>query len=197
MQLAYVWNSHLTNHVKNARSPRVFYSKPMNSASFVSWDVNSPNVPVHVLHSNSRSPQDVAHNKNIIYNYSRTSLMWTPKGRAKSLHNSEVSTVTKRVGKKVSTVPGCPQKWGVHRAGFYCISLHIWVFTSMQITPVWIIHHLIHPFSTGHLTSSLYWAKMTYRLLIFSHHHIQHYWVSRNQGRVKLRITICHQFRKQ
>ncbi len=28
-------------------------------------------------------------------NYSRTSVMWTPKGRTKSVHNSEVSTLVK------------------------------------------------------------------------------------------------------
>ena len=58
--------------------------------------------------------------------YSRTSLMWTPEGRPKSVHNSEVSTVlrlmkyigkTERAGGKVSTVVGCPQLWGVHNCG--------------------------------------------------------------------------------
>ena len=29
------------------------------------------------------------------YEYSRTSVMWTPEGRAKSIHNSEVSTLVK------------------------------------------------------------------------------------------------------
>ncbi len=71
--------------------------------------------------------------------YSITSLMWTAKGRTKSVHNSEVSTLvkpvvatgykahyigkTKRAGRKVSTVVGCPQQWGVHRARFYCITI--------------------------------------------------------------------------
>ena len=50
--------------------------------------------------------------------------MWTPEGWTKSVHNSEVSTLlklgvamghrmhigkTKRAGRKVSTVVGCPQ----------------------------------------------------------------------------------------
>ncbi len=72
--------------------------------------------------------------------------MWTPKGRAKSVHNSEVSTLVKlgvatlvklgvamghrykenkQAGQKVSTEVGCPQRWGVHRAGFYCTLIHI------------------------------------------------------------------------
>ena len=57
--------------------------------------------------------------------YSRTSVMWTPKGRAKSVHNSEVSTLVKlgvatghiahhrylKSGPRsgVSTKKGCPQ----------------------------------------------------------------------------------------
>ncbi len=60
--------------------------------------------------------------------YSRTSVMWTPKGRTKSVHNSEVSTLvkldvpmghrlhTKQTGRAksvhrdgVSTKAGCPQ----------------------------------------------------------------------------------------
>ena len=61
--------------------------------------------------------------------------MWTPKGRAKSVHNSEVSTLVKlgvAMGQdsirkrnyhvhveKVSTGVGCPQK-GVHKVGVYC-----------------------------------------------------------------------------
>ena len=59
-----------------------------------------------------------------IITYSGTSLMWTAKGQTKSVHNSEVSTLvklgvatghrphigkTKRAGRKVSTVVGCPQ----------------------------------------------------------------------------------------
>ena len=60
-----------------------------------------------------------------IHIYSRTSLMWTAEGRTKSVHNGEVSTLvklgvatdhttayigkTKRAGRKVSTVVGCPQ----------------------------------------------------------------------------------------
>ncbi len=66
--------------------------------------------------------------------YSRTSVMWTPEGRPKSVHNSKVSTLVKlsvamatvyiienkRAGQKLSTVVGCPQRWGVHRARFYC-----------------------------------------------------------------------------
>ena len=65
----------------------------------------------------------------LAFKYSRTSVMWTPKGRTKGVHNSEVSTLvklgvatghiadhkqdyigkTKRAGRKVSTVVGCPQ----------------------------------------------------------------------------------------
>ncbi len=67
--------------------------------------------------------------------------MWTPKGRTKSVHNSEVSTLVKlttvfclimhnliglyrenkRAGQKVSTAVGCPQR---HSAiGFYMLAI--------------------------------------------------------------------------
>ncbi len=66
--------------------------------------------------------------------------MWTPKGRTKSVHNSEVSTLVKlgvAMGHRlvpfrrshmtyyvhvenVSTGVGCPQKRGVHKVGVYC-----------------------------------------------------------------------------
>ncbi len=82
--------------------------------------------------------------------------MWTPKGRTKSVHNSKVSTLVKLgvamghrlhtmvpflsshkglsctykenkpAGQKVSTKVGCPQRWGVHRARFYCIAIQDW-----------------------------------------------------------------------
>ncbi len=56
--------------------------------------------------------------------YSRTSLMWTPEGRTKSVHISKVSIdyirKTQQALRKVSTRLGCPHRWGVHSARFYC-----------------------------------------------------------------------------
>ncbi len=60
--------------------------------------------------------------------------MWTPKGRTKSVHNIELSTLVKLnictgfgqcttgyIGKPNGPEEKCPQKWGVHRARFNCI----------------------------------------------------------------------------
>ena len=73
--------------------------------------------------------------------YSRTSLMWTPDSRTKSIHNSGVSTVvkqlvstpakldcirkTERALGKVFIMVGCSHRWGVHKVGFYCTGKHI------------------------------------------------------------------------
>ena len=50
--------------------------------------------------------------------------MWTPKGRTKSVHNIEVSTLVKLGvamghGYKEKNGPDkkCPQEWGVHKSG--------------------------------------------------------------------------------
>ncbi len=54
--------------------------------------------------------------------------MWTPKGRTKSVHNSEVSTLVKQAVSMDHRLIGlykenkwagqkCPQGWGVHKGG--------------------------------------------------------------------------------
>ncbi len=76
-------------------------------------------------------------------------------GRKTTVHISEVSTVhtsetyiiglykeNKRAGQKVPTWVGCPHRWGVHKAGFYCIS-HVSVGNSITIS---------HAQTAGHMT---------------------------------------------
>ncbi len=64
--------------------------------------------------------------------YSRVPLMWTPLGRAESVHISEPSTVVdalycghlyrknKRAERKVSTKEECPHRRSVHKGELYC-----------------------------------------------------------------------------
>ena len=79
--------------------------------------------------------------------YSRVPLIWTPKGLAKSVHISELSTVVdtlscghiivlyrknKRAGQKVSIKEECPHRRSVHKGELYCISNLGQVYNYLQ-----------------------------------------------------------------
>ena len=77
-------------------------------------------------------------------NYSRTSVIWTPAGRTKSVHNSEVSTLVK-LGVAMDH-----RWWGVHRVGFYCTTS-----TSIDCSIILQMPRLHYNISTNILVTKL------------------------------------------